>query len=1117
MTRALNRLLLLTGLVLLSVGLFLDWSRLLRIAGLPVEQLQNVWVRGELVTLRGVCIVTGTLLLMAVTALRVSPLVVARLSEASIDLTAVAKRAPVFIPLALTVLVLMKTVLQFGLYLSGYTVYGADDFTRTFSADYWLYHRHFDFRGQGWLGFVGSVWLPFPDYLFGLGLMVHRDLFLTPKIVNLFISGIGVIAAYFLARELFGRTAGLLTAGLVAFQPWHVWLGISGMTSDLPSLVLVTVFALFMYRWLQTDRRRALLTAAGALAVANGFRHESWFFSAVFSLFLVLVAISRWRQGRLTGQWLIVAICALAMINVIPILWTALSHYVAGDWMPHFSWTQWRPQAGVGPETRPDLNSPGMGSMSIPLLALGAFPFELALSIAGIVLLLRSDKRLSLRLYLVVLALAFSLFAIVFKGQLAASLVFARYLLPFIALLLPFAGGFLARLLKTPEPRRTAAVVAAAVMVLTIGTFDVLRAFNYPAQFPRDAIYVGWTLRGLQETGTIPASARILIERAEDWGDLGIVALANKPERFVVLNELSYQQTALSKRAANRPTPRPLRSDEGVRGSICETGFHVDDCRNSVLQEGFTLVILSSPTRVMSFRETFEAPSWNIGRYHIFELKPGASTEDPAQDRPVKQTEIAEATAQEEQTFRKKINLVSKPDMRTPNPLGWEEYDGSPYTKERGYGWLAPPAGFVAGGGSEDLTIELPEGVTSPRKMGRLELADWHGAHRENQLLVFRIDLASGWYRVGCASSALIVLPVVDQITFKCRAHDSVFAGPSYGAPLKARGVELIEGANIVEVTDDHLRIVVGDPAYAGWTWSYEGAWYRGWRRWWGTWGDQRYAETWYQKLTRTIDPGFHTLRFSALDIERVSPPVDVPAPVFRDFFNRDDSHDVNSGVTGTDRWVSVSLHPAMPAGVTTELSKTSLALTASGEGKGTIGVLQMKTSPADGIIRYSTRVSLFTGEGSKVRSGAQEAGLLILAEGSPTDFSSTFVGVALDQGLRTPSGWVRYRVGNGRDGYRTSVDIAETSLPFHVTEGEHQLVVDHNIKENLLERIQINGNDITGLISPGDRKQRVSRGAFGIRAFMDPLSSGVRLKQFYWYYRVEDLARTLSRPRDMP
>jgi hypothetical protein len=91
----------------------------------------------------------------------------------------------------------------------------------------------------------------------------------------------------------------------------------------------------------------------------------------------------------------------------------------------------------------------------------------------------------------------------------------------------------------------------------------------------------------------------------------------------------------------------------------------------------------------------------------------------------------------------------------------------------------------------------------------------------------------------------------------------------------------------------------------------------------------------------------------------------------------------------------------------------------------------------------------------------------------------------------------VKYRVGNGRSGYRTDSAIPDSSLPFRVTEGEYEIIADHDVKNNILKGIRINGQDITGSFSLRDRRQRVSIGRFVIRASTDSLGSGINLQQF--------------------
>jgi hypothetical protein len=447
-----------------------------------------------------------------------------------------------------------------------------------------------------------------------------------------------------------------------------------------------------------------------------------------------------------------------------------------------------------------------------------------------------------------------------------------------------------------------------------------------------------------------------------------------------------------------------------------------------------------------------------------------------------------------------RIDLVYPERRRTETPPGWIAYDGARYEPGRGFGWtedLAPDSGFDRG---EDATIVLPTGAkTSPRLLGRRELAHWQGTHRENRPLVFRIDLRDGWYRVTCTSvDPGAVLPLVDARGFKCRAHEAVFAGPRHGRPLVASGMALVEGTDAVEVTGGHLRIVVGDPAYPGWTWRHGGAWYEDWGAWFGRRGGHRYAERWHQKLTRTVDPGFHSLRLNSLVIEPVAAPAEPASLVFRDVFNRDDDPDINRGVPEAARWTPVALEPGAPA-IDARLSATSLALTAASGSA--VAFVQPGPSPARGRIRYRTRVSVFTGEGSRAPSGVQEAGVLLLGEpGAPADTRATFVGVTVAAG----GGGLTVRVGDGAGGYRADVTVGARHLPFEVGAGEYQLDVEHDVARRMLSRIAVNDVDVTSLVPVEARRQRLDRGVFGIRAAMDPGASAVVLRQSYWVYRVD-------------
>ena len=149
------------------------------------------------------------------------------------------------------------------------------------------------------------------------------------------------------------------------------------------------------------------------------------------------------------------------------------------------------------------------------LLALSGFPLEIVAVVGGIALFLRSDRRTSPCIYLLVIAITFLLFAAAFKGRLPVQGAGPeRILLPYILLLLPYAGFFLTRLFQASRLGNPLYALSAGLLLLTMGVFDIARAFNYPAKkYDRDAFAAGWTLRMLQEIEAIPDDGRIIIEK----------------------------------------------------------------------------------------------------------------------------------------------------------------------------------------------------------------------------------------------------------------------------------------------------------------------------------------------------------------------------------------------------------------------------------------------------------------------------------------------------------------------------------------------------------------------------------------------------------------------------
>lgn len=149
------------AIVFLVVGLTYEWADLLIKVGIPVRELSNPWLRTELVTFRVECTTIATAIIISSIILWRRPHRVKAFARKIDAIALEASTARLFIPLSLTTLILMKTVLELGLYLIGYSAYGADDFGRSLKADYWLHYRRFDLGWDGWLGLGGTGWLPF--------------------------------------------------------------------------------------------------------------------------------------------------------------------------------------------------------------------------------------------------------------------------------------------------------------------------------------------------------------------------------------------------------------------------------------------------------------------------------------------------------------------------------------------------------------------------------------------------------------------------------------------------------------------------------------------------------------------------------------------------------------------------------------------------------------------------------------------------------------------------------------------------------------------------------------------------------------------------------------------
>ncbi len=160
----------------------------------------------------------------------------------------------------------------------GFYSIGWDESGRTLDAHLWAAHGVFQ----------AKAWLPFYRICVGLGLKAFPDLVLTPRIITFFFGLAAVVAAGWLAQELFqNRKTTLLSLVLSTFFSQRVALSLAPLSDIMFIAVMLAAMASFS-RWLRAHTRVSLFVCGFFGAVATTLRYEGWVFCA--AMFLMAAA-----------------------------------------------------------------------------------------------------------------------------------------------------------------------------------------------------------------------------------------------------------------------------------------------------------------------------------------------------------------------------------------------------------------------------------------------------------------------------------------------------------------------------------------------------------------------------------------------------------------------------------------------------------------------------------------------------------------------------------------------------------------------------------------------------------------------------------------------------------
>ncbi len=451
------------------------------------------------------------------------------LPENTLPELATRRRELIYICSFLIVAIGLKLMLSLYLWRNGFLEFDTDGFTRSVIAWQWQ-------SGTKQLGI--DAWLPLQFWLNGSIMHFWPDLLKVPRVVNMVASIITTINLFFIARLIFGRTAGYFTAGLAAIFPWEIWFGLSGMSESLTH-VFLTTGVVFFAQWLTRKDPRPywLVLASLGLLGATMLRYEAWFYSAVYALIALIIALRRNEWGKPDK--------AKAILALVPAFLFMLS------WM-YASWTDPNIRSPLGfANITSEINGRIYGSENVTRSILSRLVFypqtfltlwlPLTLpALAGTLWLVWKPVGMA-RWYLALVWGEFAVFILTTLPYNNIAPGSARYPVSNLLLLLPVIGYLFQRAFIYPRQAVRLAVMGLfAVLLLT----QVYATLERPRTDPDNATrqVANW-LDGLWQDGYLKPGDKVILDLPAYDGPNGndftrayyaLPVLTNHPDSFVI-------------------------------------------------------------------------------------------------------------------------------------------------------------------------------------------------------------------------------------------------------------------------------------------------------------------------------------------------------------------------------------------------------------------------------------------------------------------------------------------------------------------------------------------------------------------------------------------------------
>lgn len=376
--------------------------------------------------------------------------------------------------LLLAVILVIRVILTIFIFRDGFVALTADDYGRIVSAAVWIKKPFVPWSG---------VWLPFHMFFFGLLLKLCWSLFWMPRVVIIIFGLTSIITIFFIGKTLFkNNIVALAGAALVSLNPGHIWLS----STPLTELICNTFILIAIWQWLEWlihKKRRNLVLTSLFLAIANGFRFESWVYGAIMSLIVAGVLIYDFVKKERSLKASLMSFFIICIPWFYPIAWLIGNYIEMNDFLYSLKLIKDYKLEHYG-EAKDYLAYLKLFFATDPFLTI-SFPVLLGLGI------LHQKKQAGMLFYLLISVIPFVIYVAVHDGQVEPWGNYVRYFLPFTFLFYPLAGKLLLSLSAIHLKRFPFGIVLVTLLVLTIVPVQIKSMFTYRNDPSVDEISVG--------------------------------------------------------------------------------------------------------------------------------------------------------------------------------------------------------------------------------------------------------------------------------------------------------------------------------------------------------------------------------------------------------------------------------------------------------------------------------------------------------------------------------------------------------------------------------------------------------------------------------------------------